>query len=46
MKFAYNICKSDEFAPGDLLQPPGGGEPVQGENEIFTTITVGIMLRI
>jgi len=46
LKFAYNICSSDVFAPGDLLQPPGGGEPVQGENEVFTTITVGIMIRI
>lgn len=44
-KYAYIICSSSEFAPGDLLLPEGGGEPVQGEDEIFQTIGVGIMLR-
>lgn len=44
-KYSYNRCKSDVFAPGDLLAPEGGAPPVKGAAEVFQTITVGIMLR-
>jgi opacity protein-like surface antigen len=44
-KYTYVRCKSDVFAPGDLLAPEGGAPPVKGEAEVFQTITVGIMLR-
>ncbi|MCI0452672.1 MAG: porin family protein [Candidatus Latescibacteria bacterium] len=44
-KYSYVYCSSSEFAPGDLLLPEGGGEPTEGDNQIFQTILVGIMLR-
>jgi opacity protein-like surface antigen len=42
--YRYVMCMGD-FAPGNLLLPPGGGAPVEGENQIFQNIGVGIMLR-
>ena len=45
VKYAYVMCLGSEFAPGDLLQPPGGGEPVPGDTQIYTTLGVGVMLR-
>jgi outer membrane autotransporter protein len=45
-KYTYVTCLSDQFAPGDLLLPVGGGEPVDGTNQVISTIGVGIMLRI
>ena len=45
-KYTYVTCFSDQFAPGDLLLPVGGGEPVDGTNQVFSNIGVGIMLRI
>jgi Outer membrane protein beta-barrel domain len=45
-KYTYVTCFSDTFAPGDLLLPVGGGEPVDGTNQVYSTIGVGIMLRI
>ncbi len=44
-KYAYILCTGTSFAPGDLLAPEGGAPPVDGENEVFQTITVGIVLR-
>lgn len=44
-KFAYVICTGKEFAPGELLAPVGGGEPVPGDTQVYSTIGVGIMLR-
>lgn len=44
-KYTYVVCLSDAFAPGDLLQPVGGGEPIQGSDQIYSNIGVGIMLR-
>jgi hypothetical protein len=44
-KYAYVICSSNTFAPGDLLLPVGGGEPVEGGNEVYSMIGVGVMLR-
>jgi hypothetical protein len=44
-KVSYVLCLSDKFAPGDLLEPVGGGEPTQGTDEIYSTIGVGVMLR-
>jgi hypothetical protein len=44
-KYAYVLCLGDQFAPGDLLEPVGGGEPVPGDTQIYTTIGVGVMLR-
>jgi hypothetical protein len=44
-KYTYVVCFSDTFAPSDLLQPVGGGEPADGSNEVYSTIGVGIMLR-
>lgn len=45
VKYTYMLCVSDTFAPGDLLEPEGGGEPVDGQNEVYQTIGVGVMLR-
>lgn len=44
-KFQYVYCTSSTFAPGDLLLPPGSTDTVEGDNEIFTVIGVGIVLR-
>ncbi len=44
-KYSYVVCASSSFAPGDLLLPPGGGEPVEGSNEVYSVIGVGVMLR-
>ena len=45
-KYTYITCFSDTFAPGDLLLPVGLQEPVDGTNQVYSTIGVGIMLRI
>jgi hypothetical protein len=45
VKYAYVVCLGDEFAPGDLLEPVGGAEPVPGDTQIYTTLGVGVMLR-
>jgi hypothetical protein len=44
-KYSYVFCLGGEFAPSDLLLPPGGGERSSGDNQIYQTIGVGIMLR-
>lgn len=44
-KYSYVYCSSSVFAPGDLLRPIDEEERVAGENQIFQTIGVGIMLR-
>ncbi len=44
-KFAYVLCLSDTFAPGNLLQPVAGGQPVDGSDQVYSNIGVGIMLR-
>jgi len=44
-KYSYVLCSSSAFAPGNLLLPIDEDEPVQGEDQIFQTIGVGIMLR-
>jgi len=45
-KYAYIMGLSGGFAPGDLLLPAGGGEPVAGSDQLYSNIGVGIMLRI
>jgi hypothetical protein len=44
-KFSYVICSSSTFAPGDLLLPVGSTDEVQGEDQIYSVIGVGVMLR-
>jgi len=44
-KYAYVLCKSSDFAPADLLRPVDEDEHVKGEDQIFQTIGVGVMLR-
>ncbi|HEU4929722.1 MAG TPA: outer membrane beta-barrel protein [Candidatus Krumholzibacteria bacterium] len=44
-KYAYVLCSSTQFAPGDLLLPIDEDERVQGEDQVYQTIGVGIMLR-
>ena len=44
-KYTYMFCSSSVFAPGDLLLPIDEEERVEGGNQIFQTIGVGIMLR-
>jgi hypothetical protein len=45
-KYTYNKGLGGEFAPGELLQPVGGGEPIEGSDQVYSNIGVGIMLRI
>ncbi len=44
-EYSYVMCGGGEFAPADLLAPEGGAPPVPGDDQIFQTILVGIMLR-
>jgi hypothetical protein len=44
-KYTYMLNLSDEFAPGDLLQPAGGGRAVEPGNQVIETISVGIQLQ-
>jgi hypothetical protein len=45
-RYTYILNLGDTFAPGELLQPEGGGEPLEGENQVYQSIGVGIVLRI
>jgi hypothetical protein len=44
-RFTYMINLNSDFAPGDLLLPPGGGTPTIGDNEVISSILVGVMIR-
>jgi hypothetical protein len=44
-RYTYMVNVSDTFAPGELLQPAGGGRPVVAGDQVIQTISVGIMVR-
>jgi len=44
-KYSYVLCATSYFSPGDLLLPIGDDQRVQGEDQVFQTIGVGVMLR-
>jgi len=44
-RFTYMMNLNSDFAPGDLLLPPGGGTPTIGGNLVISSIIVGLMAR-
>jgi hypothetical protein len=45
VRYTYMLNQSDGFAPGNLIQPQGGGREVDSGNQVIQNIGVGIMAR-
>jgi opacity protein-like surface antigen len=44
-KYTYAINLNSDFAPGDLLLPPGSTTKTEGGNQVISAITVGMMIK-
>jgi opacity protein-like surface antigen len=43
-KYSYMMNFNEDFAPGDLLLPPGETTPTIGDDQIISSFVVGVML--